>query len=138
MASRRSRSRRTALAITATLLTLTAATTAVGCSAVENTVNKALDCAQTADAIAQSVDKLQQAVSSAADNPLQAEKALDDIDKELTDLGDKTDNADLSKAVDDLSTGVDNVRQSIKDGDSTPDIAPVTDAATEVGKVCTS
>ncbi len=105
----------------------------VGCSALD----KALDCVETADAIATSVDKLQQAVSTAADDPTQAREALDDIDKELTSLGDKTDNADLSKAVDSLNTGVDNVRKSIENGDATPDITPVTDAAGEIGKVCT-
>ncbi|MFF0448192.1 hypothetical protein ACFYT4_17590 [Streptomyces sp. NPDC004609] len=103
-----------------------------GCSAVD----KVLDCVETADAIATSVDKLQQAVSSAADDPTKAREALDSIDKELDNLSDKTDNADLSKAVDDLNTGVDNVRKSIESGDATPDLKPVTDAATEIGKVC--
>ncbi|MFC9246884.1 hypothetical protein ACFT7S_23665 [Streptomyces sp. NPDC057136] len=130
MATRHHRHHRIALAVTATLLTLT---TAVGCSALD----KALDCVQTADAIATSVGKLEQAVSTAADDPTQASEALDEIDKELKNLGDKTDNADLSKAVDDLQTGVTNVRGSIESGDATPDISPVTDAATEIGKVCT-
>ncbi|MBT2389655.1 hypothetical protein J7E87_09470 [Streptomyces sp. ISL-1] len=105
----------------------------VGCSAIDT----ALDCVETADAIATSVDKLQQAVSSAGDDPTQARQALDDIDKELKSLSDKTDNADLSKAVDDLNAGVDNVRKAIENGDATPDIKPVTDAAGEIGKVCT-
>lgn len=130
MATGHHRRNRIALAVTATLLTLT---TAVGCSALD----KALDCVQTADAIATSVGKLEQAVSTAADDPTQASEALDEIDKELKDLGDKTDNADLSKAVEDLKTGVTNVRGSIESGDATPDISPVTDAATEIGKVCT-
>ncbi|MGW1812688.1 hypothetical protein ACWCQM_03765 [Streptomyces sp. NPDC002125] len=129
MASRR-RHHRTALAVTATLLTLTAA---VGCGAVD----KALDCVRTADAIATSVDNLQQAISNASNDPTQASEALDQIDKELKELGDTTDNADLSKAVDDLQAGVTNVRDSIEKGDATPDITPVTDAATEIGKVCT-
>ncbi|MFB4424120.1 hypothetical protein C5F59_023920 [Streptomyces sp. QL37] len=127
MASRR---HRTALVVTTTLLTLTAA---VGCGAVD----KALDCVRTADAIATSVDNLQQAISNASNDPTQASEALDQIDKELKDLGDTTGNADLSKAVDDLQTGVTNVRDSIEKGDATPDITPVTDAATEIGKVCT-
>ncbi|MEU0138124.1 hypothetical protein ABZ172_29445 [Streptomyces sp. NPDC006296] len=128
MASRRHS--RTALAVTATLLTLTAA---AGCGAVD----KALDCVRTADAIATSVDSLQQAVSNASDDPTQASESLDRIDKELKDLGDTTDNADLNKAVDDLQAGVTNVRDSLDQGDATPDISPVTDAATEIGKVCT-
>ncbi|MEU5715592.1 hypothetical protein AB0G71_07330 [Streptomyces sp. NPDC020403] len=131
MASRRhSRHHRTALAVTATLLTLTAA---AGCGAVDT----ALDCVRTADAIATSVDNLQQAISSASDDPTQASEALDRIDKELKDLGDTTDNADLGKAVDDLQAGVTNVRASLEKGDAAPDITPVTDAAGEIGKVCT-
>ncbi|MET4925911.1 hypothetical protein P3L51_26765 [Streptomyces sp. PSRA5] len=126
MASRR----RTAVTIAAVLLTFTGA---AGCGALD----KALDCVQTADAIATSVDKLQEAISTAANDPTQAEEALNDIDTELDKLQDKTDNADLSKAVDELGTGVGTVRESIENGDATPDLAPVTDAATEIGKVCT-
>jgi len=122
--------RRTALTIAAAALILPAA---VGCSALD----KALDCVETADAIATSVSKLQEAVSTATEDPAQAREALDDIDREIDSLGDKSDNADLSKAVDDLGAGVDNVRKSIENGDATPDISPVTDAATEIGKVCT-
>lgn len=129
MASRRHH--RTAIAVTAALLTLTAA---VGCGAVD----KAIDCVRTADAIATSVNNLQQAISNASEDPTQASEALDEIDKELKSLGDTTDNADLGKAVDDLQAGVGNVRASIEKGDATPDITPVTDAATEIGKVCTS
>ncbi|MFD4760482.1 hypothetical protein ACFWOJ_16830 [Streptomyces sp. NPDC058439] len=128
------RHRRTTVALTLTTLTLTLALTATaGCGAVD----KALDCVRTADAIATSVDNLQQAVSNASDDPTQASEALDDIEKELGNLGDKTDNADLGKAVDHLRAGVGNVRDSIDKGDATPDITPVTDAAKEIGKVCT-
>ncbi|WP_329399233.1 hypothetical protein [Streptomyces melanogenes] len=126
------RSRRRALALAAVTATL-ALPAAVGCSAV----SKALDCVQTADAIATSVDDLGRAVSNATDNPTQADQALNDIDKNLTSLKNKTDNADLSKAVDNLNKAVANVRSAIKNGDNTPDISPVKDAAKEVGKVCT-
>ncbi|SCE37039.1 hypothetical protein AAGT00_13175 [Streptomyces cavourensis] len=128
MASRRHQ--RLALATAAALLTLT---TAVGCAGLD----KALDCVRTADAIATSVGNLQRAVSSASEDITQASEALDEIDRELKNLGDTTDDADLSKAVDDLKAGVANVRESIEKGDATPDITPVTDAAGEIGKVCT-
>ncbi|MFE4449432.1 hypothetical protein [Streptomyces sp. NPDC056796] len=128
MASRRHQ--RTALTVTAALLTLTAA---VGCGAVD----KAMDCVRTADAIATSVNSLQQAVSSASDDPTQASEALDRIDQDIKDLGDTTDDADLSKAVDGLRACVTNVRDALDKGDTTPDLTPVTDAATEIGKVCT-
>ncbi|MET9053925.1 hypothetical protein ABZW50_22545 [Streptomyces bacillaris] len=128
MASRRHQ--RLALATAAALLALT---TAAGCAGLD----KALDCVRTADAIATSVGNLQRAVSSASEDITQASEALDEIDRELKKLGDTTDDADLSKAVDDLKAGVANVRESIEKGDATPDITPVTNAAGEIGKVCT-
>lgn len=122
--------RRTTVALTLTVLTLAAAT---GCGAVD----KALDCVRTADAIATSVDNLQQAASNASNDPTQASEALDQIEKELGELGDTAGDADLGKAVDHLETAVGNVRDAIEKGDTTPDIAPVVDAATEIGKICT-
>lgn len=123
----------TAVAATVAAVALTAGLT-TGCDAV----NKALDCVQTADAIATSVSDLQQAVENAANDPTQASEALESIDKNLTDIGDKTDNADVNKAVDNLNEAVNNVQTAIKNGDETPDISGVTDAAGELTKVCTS
>ncbi|MFF8290322.1 hypothetical protein ACF068_13985 [Streptomyces sp. NPDC016309] len=125
------RRRRTAALAAATALL--AVTGAAGCGALD----KAMDCVQAADSIATSVDELGRAVSSAADDPTRLNESLDKIDKELDGLKDKTDNADLSKAVDDLGRGVDSVRTAVNNGDATPDITPVTDAATEIGKICT-
>ncbi len=128
-----SRRRRTeAVAATLAAVALTAGLT-TGCAAVD----KALDCVQTADAIADSVTELQQAVDNAANDPTQLDESLDSIDKNLGEIGDKTDNADVNKAVDDLNAAVDNVRTAVKNGDETPDISPVTDAAGELTKVCT-
>ncbi|MBT2443164.1 hypothetical protein J7E93_24325 [Streptomyces sp. ISL-36] len=121
--------RRLALAVT----TAAALTALVGCGALD----KAMDCVATADAIATSVDKLQQALSNASNDPTQLNEALNEISTELGNLEDTTDNADLSKAVDDLTKGVESVRTAVNNGDTTPDIKPITDAATEVGKVCT-
>ncbi|MET9498226.1 hypothetical protein [Streptomyces sp. NPDC006552] len=129
MAARRHR--RTALLAAA--VALTALPAAAGCSAVD----KALDCVQTADAIADSVTDLQQAVENAANDPGQADEALASIDTNLDSIGDKTDDADVSRAVGDLDKAVDNVRTAIKNGDETPDVTPVTDAAGELTKVCT-
>ncbi|MYV71588.1 hypothetical protein GT043_37835 [Streptomyces sp. SID2131] len=122
--------RRLALAV-ATAATLT--TVLSGCSALDT----ALDCVRTADAIATSVGNLQQAVSNASNDPTQIEESLTSISTELGNLKNTTDDADLSKAVDDLTKGVDSVRAAVKNGDTTPDITPITDAAGEVTKVCT-
>ncbi|MDV7221845.1 hypothetical protein [Streptomyces prunicolor] len=134
-ASRRSRSSRRRIAIAATVAAIgLTAGLATGCDAVD----KAIDCVQTADTIADSVTGLQQAVENAANDPTQTDQSLNSIEKDLDKIGDKTDNADVNKAVDDLSTAVDNVRTAVKNGDDTPDISPVTDAAGELTKVCTS
>ncbi|MFF4187731.1 hypothetical protein ACFYZ9_31520 [Streptomyces sp. NPDC001691] len=122
--------RRTVLAAATAAL---AVTVTAGCGAVD----KAMDCVKTADAIGTSVDNLGKAVGNATDDPTRADRALDDIDKELSSLKNKTGDADLSKAVDDLNKAVGNVRTAIRNGDHTPDISGVTSAAKEVGKVCT-
>ncbi|MDX2606448.1 hypothetical protein PV379_17075 [Streptomyces caniscabiei] len=130
-ASRRRRMTTIAGAVAAVALTAGLTT---GCDAV----NKALDCVQTADAIARSVDDLQQAVQTAADDPTQLEESLASIDKNLDDIGDKTDNADVNKAVDSLQKAVTDTQTAVENGDTTPDISGITDAAGELTKVCTS
>ncbi|WP_328555308.1 MULTISPECIES: hypothetical protein [unclassified Streptomyces] len=131
MAARhRTRRRTAALAVAAALFVLPAA---VGCDAV----GKALDCVQAADSIADSVTALQQAVENAANDPTQTDASLNSIENNLDKIGDKTDNADVNKAVDDLDKAVGNVRTAVKNGDNTPDISPVTAAAGELTKVCT-
>ena len=113
----------------------TAALTAglvTGCGAV----HKAMDCVHTADTIADSVTDLQQAVENAAHDPGRADSALDAIEKNVRKIGDKTADADVNKAVDDLNKAVGHVRTAIRDGDRTPDVGPVTDAAGELTKGC--
>ncbi|MET8506231.1 hypothetical protein ABZV60_16440 [Streptomyces sp. NPDC004787] len=124
------RRRSIALAV-ATAAALTTALT--GCGALDT----AMDCVKTADAIATSVSNLQQAVSNATNDVTQIEESLNAIDTELGNLEKTTGNADLAKAIDDLGKGVDSVRAAVKNGDTTPDIKPVTDAAGEITKVCT-
>ncbi|URM91251.1 hypothetical protein LUW75_16105 [Streptomyces sp. MRC013] len=124
------RRHRTTALVSGVVLTATLALT--GCGALD----KALDCVRTAEAIAASVGRLRQAASDAGD-PAKIRQSLDEIDKELATLKDKTDNADLSKAVDDLSEGVEQVRTSVGNGDTTPDLKPVTDAAAEIARICT-
>ncbi|MEU6549705.1 hypothetical protein ABZ915_05340 [Streptomyces sp. NPDC046915] len=126
------RNRRTALAVAAAGIALTACL-AASCSAVD----KALDCMQTAHSVADDVTDLQFAAAHAAVNPKRADASLDDIDKDLKEIKNKTENADVDKAADDLDKAVHNVRTAIKDGDSTPDLSPVKDATGELTKVCT-
>ncbi|MFI8101831.1 hypothetical protein [Streptomyces sp. NPDC086023] len=120
--------RTAALAIAA----LIAAPALTACSAIST----AMDCAQTAVAITDAVNDLQQAVSQAGNSPQDAQNALNEIDQNLKSIGDKTDNADLGKAIDSLTEGVKNVRTAIEQGNPTPDVTPVVDAASEITKVC--
>ncbi|MFE2386022.1 hypothetical protein [Streptomyces misionensis] len=127
--------RRGRLAAVATVVTAAAFTTALtGCGSVD----KALDCVQTADTIADSVTDLQQAVEDAAHDPGRADAALDSIETKLRRIGDKTDSTDVNQAVDDLDRAVGRVRTALRNGDRTPDVGPVTDAAGELTKVCTT
>ncbi|MGY4983121.1 hypothetical protein ACWCYL_39280 [Streptomyces sp. 900105755] len=129
---RRGRRRATTIAVVAAATALTAALLA-GC----DSVNTALDCVRTADSIADSVTALQQAVENAANDPTRTDAALDSIQQNLKKIGDRTDDADVNKAVDHLQQAVDNVRTAVRNGDSAPDVTPVTDAAGELTKVCT-
>ncbi|MEU3509542.1 hypothetical protein ABZ733_16895 [Streptomyces longwoodensis] len=132
MAASRHRRRRTAIATALAAVALTSAL-ATGCDAVD----KALDCVQTADTIADGVTRLQQAVENASNDPTQIDQSLQTIDTDLDRIGDRTDDTDVNKAVDDLQKAVDNVHTAVSNGDRTPDISPVTDAAGELTKVCT-
>ncbi|AKL66288.1 hypothetical protein OHU17_22215 [Streptomyces goshikiensis] len=100
-------------------------------------ISTAMDCANTAVAITDGANDLQQAVSQAGNSPQDAQNALSQIDQNLKKIGDQTDNADLRKAIDSMNTAVKNVRTSIEGGNSAPDITPVADAASEISKVCT-
>jgi uncharacterized protein YoxC len=124
--------------ITTTLAALAAAGLTAALTTGCDAVNKALDCVHTADTVATSVTRLQQDVQNAANDPTQLDESLASIDKDLGKIGDKTDNADVNTAVDDLGKAVDSVRTAIKNGDHTPDLTPVTHAAGELTKVCTS
>ncbi|EXU63230.1 MULTISPECIES: hypothetical protein [Streptomyces] len=126
----RHRHRRTT-ALTALAAVALAVPVTVGCSAVE----KALDCAQLAVEISNDVDNLQDALTGAAVDPQQADKILDSLDKDIDKVGDRTDNADVGKAIDDLQKAVDNVQKSVDSGKD-PDLTPVKDAAGELTNVC--
>ncbi|MCB5179627.1 hypothetical protein [Streptomyces antimicrobicus] len=122
--------RRLAAVALAAALTLPALT---ACGAIST----ALDCANTAVTITEGVADLQQAVSNAGNSPQDAQNALNKIDQNLKKIGDQTDNADLKKALDSMNQAVKNVRTAIEQGNPTPDVKPVADAAAELSKVCT-
>ncbi|MCX5013728.1 hypothetical protein OG765_22435 [Streptomyces sp. NBC_00555] len=117
-------------------IALAAALTLPALSACD-AISTAMDCANTAVAITDGANDLQQAVSQAGNSPQDAQNALNQIETNLKKIGDQTDNADLGKAINSMNTAVKNVRTAIESGDATPDIQPVADAASEISKVCT-
>ncbi|AZQ35044.1 hypothetical protein EJ357_17385 [Streptomyces cyaneochromogenes] len=131
-----SRRRRSRIAIAAAAVAAVVLTTGLttGCDAV----NKALDCVQTAEAIADSVTELQQAVEDASNDPTKLQESIDTIGENLDKIGSKTDDADLDKATEDMRAALIQLQGDIQNGDKSPDISGVTDAAGELTKVCTS
>ncbi len=127
MASRR----RITLAAT-TAAAILGVTALAGCGAIE----KAFDCATVATEVAGNVQNLQEALNTAGDSPQAAADALNQIEQNLNDLGDQTGDADVSKAVDDLSKGVTGAQAALDKGE-VPDITPISTATTELTKVCT-
>ena len=125
--------RRTAAVVLAAVAALATVGVSAGCS----TADKAIDCVRTADAIADSVTGLQQAVENAASDHAQTDEALDSIEKNLGKIGDRTHDVKVDKAVDGLREAVAHVRDAVRNGDRAPDVAPVTDAAGELTKACT-
>ncbi|MCB5911854.1 hypothetical protein [Streptomyces pinistramenti] len=117
----------TALAAAAAVLPLLTA-----CGAVDT----AMDCAKTATAVVNGVDKLQKNAGNALDDPQHTQKALDGIDKDLKNIGDSTGDPDLAKTVTSLQRAVDNAHRAVKDNKA-PDLQPLADAAGELTKVCT-
>jgi phage shock protein A len=108
-----------------------AATLLVGCGAID----KALDCANTAVTVAESVEDLQNAASSVSEDPTQAKEALDKIEKNLDEIEKSTDSADVKGAVGDLNKAVEDARTAVNEGRA-PDMSAVNDAATELTEVC--
>ncbi|WP_043264507.1 hypothetical protein [Streptomyces sp. CT34] len=125
--------RRTAAPALAALAAAALATPLLaGCGAVQ----KAMDCAKTATAVVNGVDKLQKAADNALDDPREANKALDEIDTNLKKVGNSAHDPDLAKAIDKMNTGIKNARTSIN-ANKAPDLAPIGEAAHQMTAICT-
>ncbi|MGK5728672.1 hypothetical protein [Streptomyces sp. URMC 124] len=121
----------------AALALATAALVAVPLAAGCSTAQKAVDCARLGLEISNDVDDLQRSVTDTATGTDDAGKILDNLEKDTRKLKDKTSNVDVGKALDHLLKAVGNVRDALRD-DKNPDLTPLTDAAGELSKVCTS
>ncbi|UKY50487.1 hypothetical protein [Streptomyces inhibens] len=133
MAPRTRRHRRPA---TTALAALAAATLAIPLLSACGAVQKAMDCAKTATAVVNAVDKLQQAADNALLDPDKAEEALDKIDKSLKKVSTESSDPELSKAIDKVNNGIKDARKDIKNKKA-PDIKPIIDGTGEMTKICT-
>ena len=132
MTPRQTRRHRPFTAVTTLAAVAFLAPLTVGCDAVD----KALDCGRLAVEISNDVDDLQDAVTGAAVDPTEADKVLDALDQDIDKVGDRTDDTDVGKALDDLRKAVGNVQTSVDSGEH-PDLTPVKDATAELTNVCT-
>jgi hypothetical protein len=122
-------SRRTAAAVCTTALLAATGLGLAGCSSV----NRALDCAKTAATVAGDIQDLQNSLTNAGPATVDS---LDRIQDDLNGLGDRTNDADVNQAVTRLETAVRDARTSAAAG-KTPDLRPVTSAASGLTDVCT-
>ncbi|KUL35713.1 hypothetical protein ADL22_26290 [Streptomyces sp. NRRL F-4489] len=124
--------RRTATALTALAAAALAIPALSACSAVQ----KAMDCAKTATAVVDGVDKLQKAAGHALDDPQETNKALDDLDTKLQQLSKSAHDPELSKAVDAMNQGIKDARRDI-DANKAPNLKPLADATSRITAQCT-
>ncbi|WP_236719226.1 hypothetical protein [Wenjunlia vitaminophila] len=99
-------------------------------------VNKALDCGEFAVDITTDATELSQALAQADQDPQGALDALRELERDTDKLGERSDNADVDRAVEDLATQITETQQAL-DAGRVPSARPVMDAASEVAKVCT-
>ncbi|GJF30174.1 hypothetical protein KNE206_28740 [Kitasatospora sp. NE20-6] len=104
---------------------------AVSCSAVQ----RAVDCGNTAIRITNDITQAGDAFNNAANDPAAAGQALQQLKNDLDQLGRNSSDTDVSQAVTDLQTQVDNAQKAI-DSQQVPDLKPLADAAGNLTKAC--
>ncbi|KPH97382.1 hypothetical protein OK074_6540 [Actinobacteria bacterium OK074] len=113
---------------------------AVACDSDDiDNVSDRIDCLKTADDVADDITSLNEAIADAANDPSQdARDRIDEIEKRLDKVGDKTSDSDVNDAVDNLNKAIKDYNKAILNGDTNPDSSAITDAAGQFTKVCTS
>ena len=125
--------RRRAAAIAVAAAVLTAGLVA-GCDTSSDTAA----CFPSGGSIAASLIAIHEAGLDAQNNPGQTAESIAIINENLATIGDRTDNANVNKAVDDLDTAIANYNRSILDGDTDPDTSAINNAVNELANACTS
>jgi len=124
--------------IAATASAVAAATLTAGLIVGCDSIHDSAGCFPKTHAIADSLIAIHEAGLDAANDPAQTGESIDTIDKNLAELGDKTDNAKVNKAVDDLNKSIANYNRAILNGDTDPDPGAINQAADELANACTS
>jgi hypothetical protein len=126
-------SRLAAIATAVAAATLTAGLVA-GCDSVHNSAG----CFPNAHTIADSLIAIHEAGLDSVNDPARTGESIATIDKNLAEIGDKTDNDKVNKAVDDLNTSIADYNRAILNGDTNPDPSAINHAADELANACTS
>jgi hypothetical protein len=95
-------------------------------------------CFPSGSSIAASLIAIHEAGLDAQNNPGQTAESIATINENLAQIGDKTDNANVNKAIDDLDTAIANYNRSILDGNTDPDTTAINNAVNELANACTS
>ncbi|MEU9131802.1 hypothetical protein AB0D08_27435 [Kitasatospora sp. NPDC048540] len=119
-----------ALAVAALVLILPLS--AVSCSAAQ----KAIDCGNTAVTITNDIANVSSAFNNADNDPTAAGQAMQQLKTDIDKLGRNSSDTDVSKALTDLQTQVQNVQQAM-DRKQAPDLQPLGAAAGNLSKACT-
>jgi len=95
-------------------------------------------CFPSGSSIAASLIAIHEAGLDAENNPEQTGESISIINENLARIGDRTDNASVNEAVDNLNTSIANYNRSILDGDTHPDTSAINNAVDELANACTS
>ena len=94
-------------------------------------------CFPSGGSIAASLIAIHEAGLDAQNDPGQTAASIAIINENVAHIGDRTDNANVNKAVDDLNTALANYNRSILDGDTDPDTSAINNAVNELANACT-
>ena len=135
MTANRRHTRRTASIAAAMAAAALTASLVSGC---DSSTGNSAACFPSLGTIAASLIAIHQAGLDASNDPSQTAESITVMDENLAKIGDKTDNAQLNKAVEDLDKSIADYNQAILNGDTHPDTSAITNAANEFTDVCTS
>jgi methyl-accepting chemotaxis protein len=97
-------------------------------------VQRAVDCARLALAVANSGDTLENAVlTSLVEDDA---GALEELHRDVEELKDRVRDTDVREAADSVAEAADNVQRAAEEGGE-PDLTPLADATDELTEVCT-